>query len=364
MATPAGASAPIRRVPWRLVAAAVLVVGAIFSWKALAPSAARQDLVVKTLPERAIAFDEKGVEQWRYEYGPDIRSAISNVTPNSLVVGGVQPGVFIASTYLLRKPDEVPLTGVLRWFSLDGKLQKTFSFDDQWSFAGRQYAAPWAVTDFRTDDSYGRRHIAVAAHHYTWWPSIVTILDDRFQREGTFVNSGWVEYLRWIGPDRLAISGFNERLDGGMVAVLDTHDIEGASPEPPGTPFTCDNCRSSRPLFYAVFPRSELNRVTGSPFNRASVDILPDGVRAHTTEMEPEPGVGLTEAVYEFSSALELVSASYGSRYWDKHRALELAGKLNHSRETCPEKNGPPFIWTWTREAGWKKVPTSRSSHP
>lgn len=348
---------------WRFAVAAALVIIAIVGWKAMAP-AARQPISVAVSRKSVIATDTHGVEQWRYEFGADVTNEIPEIGTSSVVINGRDPAVFVRSSLLVHRPDELTLNGVLRWFSVDGHLDRSFSFDDHLSFAGRTYSEPWAMTDFRIDDSFGRRRIALAAHHFTWWPSVVTILDARFQREGSFVNAGWVETVRWSTPDRLVISGFNQRLDGGMVAMLDVHDMDGTSPEPSGSPFACDNCRNARPLTYVVMPRSEVNRVTGSAFNRAIVEVTASGVIAHTYEMAHDLKTGLTEGIYEFSPTLELMSASYGSRYWDKHRALELEGKLHHSRDTCPEKNGPPFVMVWTRDGGWKKVSTSRSSRP
>jgi hypothetical protein len=311
-----------------------------------------------------VATDASGHEQWRDDVPADRIAVLPYLNAGAMVLDGPKPAVLSMTAYFLRKSDETPSGGELRQLSLDGHPQARFSLDDTWTFASKTYGGPWALTDFRVDESYGRRQIAVAAHHYTWWPSVVTVLDERFQRQGTFVNSGWVETIRWLGPDRLGISGFNQALDGGMFALLDAHAIDGTSPEADGSPYRCENCRSGQPVSYVVFPRSELNRVTGAPFNRATLEVNGRGLIAHTAEIEQEPGIGLTEALYEFSPTLELVSATYGSRYWDKHRALELAGKIAHTRENCPERDGPPFVWTWTREAGWKKVATSRSSRP
>jgi hypothetical protein len=46
----------------------------------------------------------------------------------------------------------------------------------------------------------------------------VTILDDQWQRRGTFVHAGWIEAVRWLTPERLAVSGFSNARDGGMIA--------------------------------------------------------------------------------------------------------------------------------------------------
>lgn len=356
--TPVPRPTPTRRssTGWRVAAAVAVAAIAIFGWKALAPSAARQDLTVRLDRDAIVATTRAGAEAWRYDFGADVM-ALPEPDPQALVLTGEAPAALVKS-FMVRRLEDTPINGILRWFSLEGHLLRSFSFTDQWIFAGRQYNLPWAITDVKVIDAYGRRHIAVAAHHYTWWPSVITVLDDRFQREGTFVNSGWAETVRWVSPDHLAIAGFNQQWDGGMFGVLDTHDLDGASPEMPGSPYVCDNCRASRPVFYAVFPRSEINRLTGAPFNRAGVEVVPGGFTVHTQELAPQVNVGQAEAVYEFSSDFRLVGATFGSRYWDHHRALELAGKIMHTQEHCPERFGPPFIMTWTRDTGWRRVAT------
>jgi hypothetical protein len=203
--------------------------------------------------------------------------------------------------------------------------------------------------------------VAVAAHHYTWWPSVVTILNDRWEREGTFVHSGWVEDVRWLAANRLVIAGFSQDRNGGMVGWLDASNINGASPEKSGSQYMCDQCGTARPLHYAVLPRSELNRVTGSPFNGATLALAPGRVLATTAEVVLDGETGsAVGALYEFASDGRLISARYNDRYWDRHRALEIAGKLDHSREQCPEREGPPLIDIWDPAHGWQRITNGR----
>jgi len=346
---------------WRsryFVATAIVVV-VLIGWKVIAPFA-EQHLNVE-LSERGItASDQSGKQQWRYDFAAGARNIPSEIGPRVQQVGGARPGVFAMTAFLLREPDLVPMNGVLRLLTNDGRLEHEFSFDDFREFGERDLSSPWALTDFAVLDAYGQRYIAVSAHHFTWWGGLVTVLDERFQRLGTFVNSGWVESLRWASPDRLAIAGFSERLDGGMLAILDAHDIDGVSPEPTGSKFACRNCGAGHPLVYFVFPRSEVNRVSSAPFNRAKIEPQERGVVARTYEVAPDKSGGVPEAIYELSPTFELQRATYGSRYWDKHRALEMEGKINHTREQCPERDGPPLVKMWTRETGWTEIRPKR----
>jgi len=165
----------------------------------------------------------------------------------------------------------------------------------------------------------------------------VTLLDDRWQRRGTFVHSGWIEGLHWLGPDLLLIGGFSQPRDGGMVALLDPAAL------------------ATGPLRMVVMPRSEVNRVTVSRFNRAAVQVTPERIVARTIEV-PADVREAVDALYEFTRSLDLVKASFSDRYWEVHRALEGQGKLDHPRERCPDRDGPREIQRWEPETGWKTL--------
>ena len=67
--------------------------------------------------------------------------------------------------------------------------------------------------------------------------------------------------------------------------------------------------RLSTALRMVVMPRTELNRVTLSRFNRAVIEQLPDRIVARTIEVLPESGVAV-DVLYEFSPGLKLRSTS------------------------------------------------------
>ena len=101
-----------------------------------------------------------------------------------------------------------------------------------------------------------------------------------------------------------------------------------------------------------AFPRTELNRVTASPFNRAVVQTMTGRIMARTIEM-PSSG-GDVDAIYEFTESLDLVSATFSERYWELHRALETEGKIAHTRLQCPDRDGPREVRMWEPATGWR----------
>ena len=297
-----------------------------------------------------VAHDMAGAERWRHLFPTDQRTLPGQVGRQFVAFAGATPAAYVVTSHRLLSDQRV-LGGELLAFDRRGSVLQRFSFDDEHRLRGTVFGAPWAMTTLAAEEN-GR--IAVAAHHYLWEPSVVTLLDRAFTRKATFVHAGWIEALAWLRQDRLVVAGFQQARDGGMIGLLDPSAMNGQGPEEPGSRFYCEDCGPDRPLRLAVMPRSELNLVTGSRFNRAVIEVLTDRLIARTVEIpEDSPSQGAPDAIYEYSHDLELISATYGAQYWDKHRALEAAGKIGHTREQCPDRYGPRQIHVWDRASGW-----------
>lgn len=267
---------------------------------------------------------------------PEVLVAVSNY--NNLEDGSVHAGEVLA----------LSTAGDMRW---------RFAFDDVLSFESRKFEGPWALVDLQVEPSASPALVAVAAHDFMWWGSLVAVLDQNGRRLGTFVNPGWVESLMWLDRARLAAGGFNNLRDEAMFALLDAGRADGQAPGGAGTPYGCAACPQTPPLFYATFARSELNRVTAGRFNRAHVSRLNDRILITTSETGPERSE--TNAIYEFDPDLRFLGARYSDRYWDEHRRLELEGRISHSRKDCPDANGPAAIHVWSGTE-WKRTVASR----
>jgi len=348
---------PLRRRPAPtaiaagLAAAAVIVAGAIL-WSSRAPQTVPGDLRIDVLPGAVVARDAAGHTAWRHEF-PDTHVATpSNVGGQARVILQPVPAVYAATSYRLRRADDGIESGELMRFSGDGRLERRFTFDDMVGVRDRMYGPPWAITTFAAGGPDGEARVALAAHHYVWDPSLVTVLDDAFQRHGTFVHEGWIETLAWTTPTRLLIGGFSHPRDGGMVALIDTADL--ARGVPPGGPsyFKDCGCGPIAPEILVAMPRSEVNRASGSRFNRAIVQVTTDRVIARTIEVpDTDPPA---EAIFEFDTSLMLLNASFSESYRTAHRQLEAKGVLQHPVEQCPDAKGPREIHVWRADTGWR----------
>ena len=337
-------------------AAALIVIVALGGWRLRGSRASEPPDSAVLTDAAVIARNADGSEKWRHEF----RGA-RLAPPGSRADYPIEPlgadGILAATSETLHHSTATVRSGEVLWFDPAGRIKQSFSFEDKLQIGSRAYAAPWSISDYRVDGSGGARRIAVTAHHYEWWPSIVTVLDGRWQRKGSFVHAGWVEHLRWLASDRLAMAGFSNMKNGGMVALLDANAIDGQAPSSGLSEFECAGCGADRPLRYVILPRSEVNRVSVAPFNRAILAGRGDTLLVRTVELPQTGTAAAANALYEFSPDLELLYASYTDRYWEVHEELERAGRIAHPRARCPERDGPTQIEIWEPATGWRVEP-------
>lgn len=344
---------------WLRWAMAGLVLLAVFAlgWRSRGPSAGQRDLRAEISKEAITAFDGAGRQLWEHRLDGRSEVALSDVGETVRAIQGADPAVYGATHYRWRRSDAGVESGELIALSSRGETRWTFSFPDSLAFGGKRFEAPWVITTFAVSPDSSARRVAVAAHHYVWGASLVAVLDENGRRLGTFAHSGWIEAVRWLARDRLLIGGFSDSHDGGMVSIIDPAQMDAQGPEPPGSAHYCDNCGTGTPLRMMVMPRSEINRLTHSRFNRAVVQLVADRVVVRTIEVPwtreaPAPA----EAIYEFTPNLDLIGASFGQRYWDIHAVLEAEGKVDHTKAICPDRNGPREMHMWAPATGWRTI--------
>lgn len=351
-ASPTGRAKTLRLL-WPVMAVLVL---ALATAAALTreSSAPQQGLHVALTNGAIVARDSRGAEKWRYQFD----TTTAAVPPSAMlhVPGGSRPGVYFAAPSHGSQANDQLESGTLTLFDLRGRPQRTFAFDDRVTLGGKTYGPPWALRAFAVTEAGGEPRVALAAHHYVWDPGIVTVLDHDWRRIGTFVHAGWIEGVRWLAPDRLVVAGFSNARDGGMISLLDVAALDGQGPEPAGSRHYCGSCGIQRPLRMFIFPRSEVNQLSGSRFNRVVIQTFArSNLIARTIEMTSTAGDA--DVIYELTvPTLELVRATFSDRYWQLHRTLELEGRINHSRAECPDRNGPRPVQVWEPTTGWRTV--------
>lgn len=332
---------PSRARQWIVASATVAAILAVaLAWRLGTPGVDASELRIQVTKQGVVAADAADAVVWRYPFDPAYSVAVTDYGNPWRLVRGRHGAVYATTAYKIRNDTQVAEGGELLQLGLDGTLKRSFTFDDQVTVGGRHYEPPWVVTDFAVLENPAGSRIVLAGHHYQWSASPITILDAEWKRAATFVHNGWIEWVYWLSPDRILIGGFSDDRNGGLVGLLDASG---------GT---------LKPARMIVMPRSELNRVTASRFNRAIVERIGERISARTIEI-PETEHEATDVLYEFTPALELIRASVSAKYWDEHRALELEHKLDHSKDSCPDRYGPPGVEVWTPEGGWQPLPTA-----
>jgi hypothetical protein len=303
-----------------------------------------------------VAFDALDAEIWRHPFEPGIRAIPADTERHAATEALHDEGTVLAATsYFQRNADDSVQSGRLISLTAAGSVQRTFAPEDRPVFAAGLYDGPWAITDYRTTGQGGSRRVAVAAHHYAWWPSIITVLDDQMRKQGTFIHPGWLERVHWLTADRLLAAGYSNAFEGGVVALLDADALDGQPPYQTGSTYECRSCGPGRPLQYVVMPRSEVNRASASRFNRARLQLHGDRIIVRTIEV-PQAEGDAADAIYTFSAGLDLLKAEFSLRYWEVHRKLERDGTLDHPRERCPDRDGPRAVLRWDPAEGWRTV--------
>lgn len=322
--------------------AAVLAGLVLVAWLVRLPSDAEGRLRFEASPEGVVALDDTGATRWRYDFPATDAHVLLNMDTALRVFHAPDPMILVATGQRTGRADGKAGGGELRWLDADGRLRRSFAFDDTVTMRGQTFGPPWGITSYAVEDGPSPRRIAVAAHHWTWEPSVVTILDANWSRRGTYVHAGWIEQVRWLSSERLLVGGFSNTRDGGMVALLDPGRMEGQGTE----------------LRLVVMPRSEVNLAAAAPFNRVLLEVTPDRVIARTVEIPNDKSQGAADAIYEFTPTLDLIGASFSERYWDAHRALEAEGTLTHTRDRCPDRNGPRTLLSREPDGSWRTIPT------
>lgn len=360
----ADAAAPTRRrlrypayaIAIVTLAVLVIIIGPRPGWSAR-PGAGGLPVRVE-VDEWTVSLTDGTRRRELHRFDPDVTPTLTPATPrfHDADGDGTRDVLVGISTYVDHH-HRAPRTGELINVSHDGDIRWRFTFDDVLTFRQERFDGPWGLTDWSLSPGSAPARIAVAAHHHTWWASMATVLDHRGRRLRTFVHPGWIESLMWLDEGRLALAGFTNARDAAMLTVLDVERPDARAPGTENTPFECVSCATGTPPFYATFGRSELNVLHGGRFNRARVSRQNGRIVVRTVEVDGDP-LSAT-AIYEFDSELRLLRAQYDDLYWTMHARLEREGRVTHTRETCPERDGPAAVHVWS-DAGWRRVTAGR----
>lgn len=309
------------------------------------------------------ALDADGGRLWSYPLlgAPHLPAGVQpRLTYVGDLFGGSSKVVLTSLPFPQPMPGQKGNARQLFCFTETGELLWNFNPQYVLSYRSGQFGPPWHIWQWLRYRTAGKVRVAVVLEHEAWWPSLVVVLDPQGHEVGRFVNSGnifSVAAVESASQTFLLVGGVNNADEhSAFLAVLDGENPSGRSPENRESEFACENCPAGHPLRYFVFPRSELNIVTISHFNRTQL-IAPgeSGISIHTAEYPGQPSAG-ADGVFEFTKDFKLKRAAWSDGYEELHRTLERSHKIDHSWEHCPDRFGPRVIRVWDPEHGWTEI--------
>jgi hypothetical protein len=199
----------------------------------------------------------------------------------------------------------------------------------------------------------------------------VVKLDARGGSTLQFINSGWINILDHVqnrAGNFILAAGLNNEYKSAILAVLKEDQELTVSPQSLDSEFLYQVASDQpqglehppwHPYAYFLFAPTEVFRLQGLHFHQ----VMQVNVRSQRIEITTGEGRNLADGapylpgLYELSGDFSLESASLGDAYWNLHRQLERQGKIRHSAEKCPERNGAGRVRVWLPGSAWVRPP-------
>lgn len=356
---------------WHIVAAACVVlvvsISVAFTFRP-ARSHASQLSSVKFGADTLEATDAEGRTLWTHRYPQPFAESYYKRFPGDYSLiriadffrDGRKEIAALIPLHSGPNPSQIMQTEI-DFFSGNGTLLWRYQPGKAFQFGAHELKAPWAFEDLLVSGAEEQATLWVTAAHHTWGNSFVAELDPRTGRDTLrFVNTGVLYRLNELKTSKgiyLLAGGFNNEWDSGSLAIINENRPFAASPQTPGGRHHCDSCPPGVPDYYFVFPRSEINRISGLYQDPVfDIQIAEDGIQV--TKYERFTSGGET-TIYLLSPEppFALLSVRYGSDYDMLHQRWSTEGKISHSLKDCPERLHPQAVRIWTLSRGWVALP-------
>lgn len=242
----------------------------------------------------------------------------------------------------------------LRCFSSQGQLLWEKVFREELAFQRDRFHGPWSHGIVRSVKVGSIRRVLWAVHHWNWWPSVLFSLDHHGREMSRFVHAGHIATMtpsEHGSRPHVLVGGVSNAYQAGFLAVLDAERLSGAGLTEPGSPYECLACPPGRPDRYLLFEPSEVTRAAGIPYNGVhEILALSNGYSVATADWDIEPQV---VSYFDLDLSFRLRHSGSTAKLGIAHRRLEREGKIDHSWETCREREQPPRVRLWEADKGW-----------
>jgi len=335
---------------------------------------ARAGLVGNTL----CAWDNLGRLRWKYEFPPSLRVRYTGLGMLRFADRQVQTvdlygtnarQVIVAAAFW--KDSEPPGGDELYCFSSEGKVLWTYRPEINLTFGSGRFSGPWNFEDVLITTGPAGKTIWVAVHHWDLRPAFLAALDPAGRVALKFVSAGHIYALHQHSNESgsyILAGGINNEYTAASLAVLRADGPPSRSPQTARTRFECVDGPTGDPDRYFVFPPTELNALSGRPYNWATqiIAAYPSVVVDVGETLAFGGNTTGANAMYTFTRAIEPKEVAFDDSFGVFHRNFEADGRLKHPLSQCPHLTQPTQIRRWEKATGWTtiNVPPSTSVRP
>jgi len=308
-----------------------------------------------------VAFGADGGVLWTHEFESPVRETSPEEsfwrTQLADLDGDGIPEVLVAPPFT--SPTETYGREELFCFSSRGKLLWRYRPEVDLEFNTKDLNGPWKFNRMLVVPQGRSSSVWAVVGHTIWWPSFIARISASGTPEIVFTSPGQiynVMNLKTKSGDYVLAAGTNNEYRMASLAVLAVNGLPAASPRSEDAKYQCvRGCPTRGPYRYILFPRSELNAASDTPYNFAiRLHARPSGV---TVETEEIVGMG---AYYDFTAELEPERAAYSEGYAKMHKRFESEGRIKHSFEDCPERGSPAVIRVFDENGTWRTLSVPR----
>jgi hypothetical protein len=285
--------------------------------------------------EFLIALNKNGDELWRRYIGPGFESATKPVLSMPRVMDLDADGS--KEIIVVAPPGPFQLRGWVGCFNADGSDRWRFEFHPRVDFGKEAFSGDYELESslpIRDPESNGKYEIAFSAHHITWWPSVIGLLDAKDGRTlSEYWHPGWIKLsvkdVDGDGKDEIIALGYNNAFNRNVLAVLDPRKISGCAPATPE--YTPQGMIQAAEKFYILLPDPDLFELP----NRLSV--AQGAYRVESADLEVRTvryfsggsvGNRAAEVFFDFDDRLNCVKVKVADEFVNLHRQFKKEGKI------------------------------------
>lgn len=217
--------------------------------------------------------------------------------------------------------------GTFHFFSSKGEEKWSFSGARELKFGKTTYSNDTRIFGIEVCnlDDQGTPEIVVIGGHIPYFPSYLVVLDINGNIQGEFWNSGYMidivfNDFNGDGRNEIVVSGVNNEYKQGFLAVFDSNDIRGASPQQ-NDEYICRDFEPSSAKYYIRLPRTDVDLLEEELEFCSNLFLLKNGNISTITRS--------SNLIYEFNSNFEIVNVGTSNRFQFKHRKAVREGKIS-----------------------------------